>query len=558
MPTSETLQKTAQLLYPHVTKTLAELELQYPPRQLPPGAYVTRVAPSPTGFMHIGGIFASLVSRTLAHQTKGIFFLRIEDTDQKREVEGGAAQIINTMNHFLVSPDEGVVAAGEERGEYGPYVQSHRQEIYSTYAKWMVENDFAYPCFCTAEELKEISIEQVRRKVTKGCYGEWAVSRQLTHEQIADKLAQGMTFVLRVKAPEARTTVKVRDEIRGSIEFKSNEFDMVLIKSDGIPTYHFAHVVDDHLMRTTHVTRGEEWLATLPLHAQLFEMLGFPLPVYLHFSHIGKKEGGSTRKLSKRKDPEAAMSFYAETGYPAESINEYLLSLASPRFLEWHKDNPEVPYSDFTFEPKELGKSIVLFDKPKLDFISKNIISRLSADEVYRAFSEWAQQFDPEFYEVLQADQAYATNVMNIEREQEQPRKDFATWSEFKEGTRYFFDSLLPNGLEYAAIPEKVTPADAVAFLELVAAEYTDEATKDVWMSSMRSLAAKVQFAPDGESFKAAPESYKGQLKHVMAVLRIAITGKKDSPDLYQVMQVMGDQRVASRVAAAIAYFKKA
>ena len=543
----------ADLLYPHVTKTPDDFEQQYPPRHLPEGAFVTRFAPSPTGFVHIGGIYASLISRTLAEQSGGVFFLRIEDTDQKREIKGGSAKIIETLHAFGVPPMEGAVAVNNEEGVYGPYTQSHRTEIYHAYAKWLVAHDLAYPCFCTEEELAAIAAEQEKRQIKKGYYGEWAKSRHLSVAEITANLAAKKPWVLRVKAQAESKPLHVKDLVRGELELESNSLDMVLIKSNGIPTYHFAHVVDDHLMRTTHVTRGEEWLSSLPLHLQLFQMFGFRAPKFMHFSHIGKKEGDSVRKLSKRHDPEAAMSYYTEQGYPPAAILEYLMSLANPNFLDWRRNNPRLPLIDFKFDPKKLGKSIAIFDQPKLDFISRDIIARLPATEVYAHLMTWAAQFDTAFHSLLTTHKEYATRILNIEREKQQPRKDFATWHDFKDKIAYFFEELLPDGQLHFTFPAELTPDDAKAFLTLVQQQYRPELTKDEWLALMRDLAEQVGFAPDLKIYKTDPTKYKGQFGQIIGALRVALTGHTNTPDLYEIMQVMGIERVMRRLSLVIA-----
>ncbi|HEX7017991.1 MAG TPA: glutamate--tRNA ligase family protein [Patescibacteria group bacterium] len=543
----------ASLMYPHVTRTPAEYEKMYPPRQLEPEAMVTRFAPSPTGFVHLGGVYASLISKRLAEQSGGVFYLRIEDTDKKREVAGGRDEIITTLKNFDVSPTEGYVDVDTEKGNYGPYIQSQRLEIYDTYAKYLVEKGYAYPCFCSEEELAEIAAAQERQGVKKkGYYGQWARDRHLTPEEVKAKLDQGQKFVLRVKAPENPGKVRVPDLIKGPIELEANFVDMVLIKSNGIPTYHFAHVVDDHLMRTTHVTRGEEWLSTAPLHLQLFEMFGFEIPVYLHFSHIGKMEGNSVRKLSKRKDPEAAMSFYTEVGYPTDAVSEYLLNLANSNFYDWRKQNPTAPHTEFKINPKKIGKSIALFDHKKLDDMSKDVIARMTATEVYDQVYEWANTFKPEFAEILSRDKAYAIKVFNVEREKTPPRKDFVTWSQTYDATWYFFDELFEaKENEPLTLPDGLSADDAKAVLNYYQGEYDETEDKEAWTERGRNLAEKLGFARDLKTYKADPDAFKGHVGHLMSVVRLALTRSSTTPDLHEIMQVMGKERVSRRISAA-------
>lgn len=554
MSTHPMCAEIANLLYPTVIKTPADYQTQYPPRQLGPEAMVTRFAPSPTGFVHIGGIFAALVSKRLAEQSGGVFFLRIEDTDKKREVEGGRDQIIAIMNAFGVPPTEGYVDIDTEKGDYGPYVQSRRLEVYEAYAKYLVAHGHAYPCFCTEEELAEIAAEQVRQgHKKKGYYGQWARDRHLTYDEIKAKLDQGLTFVLRVRAPENPGKVRIPDLVKGPIELDANFVDMVLIKSNGIPTYHFAHVVDDHLMGTTHVTRGEEWLPSAPLHVQLFEMFGFTLPTYIHFSHIGKLDGGSVRKLSKRKDPEAAMSYYSEVGYPTDAVIEYLLNLANSSFYDWRMQNPRAPHAEFTLNPKKLSKSIALFDQKKLDDISKNVIARMTATEVYRLMVDWATTHQPELAQLLTSDPNYSTRIFNIEREETSNRKDFVTWSQVSQSISYFFDEKFTElAMLPLTLPDNVSATDAKAVLEHFATEYDEAEDKETWAERGRALAEKLGYARDMKLFKHAPDSFKGHFGHLMTVLRLALTRSTVTPDLYEIMKVMGKERVTRRLIQAV------
>ncbi len=547
---SPTNSEMAALLFPHVTTTPEEIEKRFPLRQLPPKAMVTRFAPSPTGFVHIGGIFASLISKRLAEQSGGIFYLRIEDTDQKREVENGIEGIITVMNEFGVPPIEGVVSMGKEVGEYGPYIQSHRKDIYDVYAKWMVAHGFAYPCFCTEAELEEIAQEQKRKEIAKkGYYGPWAKHRNVSLAEVKENLAAGKGFVIRVKAPENPSPALFDDLIRGHMEMDGNFVDTVLIKSTGLPTYHFAHVVDDHLMRTTHVTRGEEWLSSAPLHVQLFEMLGFKTPIYLHFSHIGKKEGNSVRKLSKRKDDEAAMSTYSKMGYTATAVIEYLLNLINPNFNDWRRQNPDAPNTEFKVDAKKIGKNIALFDLKKLNNFSQDLIAKMTAQQVYDHMIAWSEKYDVELHDLLVADPEYSVALFNIERQQVQPRKDFQNWESVRSNIWYFFDVLFAaKPKESFAFPEHLQQTDLAAFFAKFSTLLDKKLSKEEWMGECRVMASELGFAGDLKSFKEAPQSYKGHVGDLMTALRIAITGEVRTPDLYQIVEVMGKERVLKRL----------
>ncbi len=549
------LTELANLLYPDVTKTPEDFEKIYPARNLPPKAAVTRFAPSPTGFVHIGGIYASLISKLLAEQSGGVFFLRIEDTDQRREVAGGTAEIITALKNFQVEPTEGYVDVDVQKGDYKPYVQSQRTDIYSVYGKFLVKNGLAYPCFCTEEELAAIAKEQeTTGLMKKGYYGKWAKHRNLTLNEIKAQLAEGKKFVLRVRAPQESHPIHYTDLVRGDGGMESNTFDMVLIKSNGVPTYHFAHVVDDHLMRTTHLTRGQEWMPSLPLHIQLFEMFGMEVPIYIHFSHIGKKEGGSVRKLSKRKDPEAAVSSYSKQGYHPVAVLEYLLNLANSGFSDWRKANPEKSYKEFPFEPKKIGKNIALFDQKKLDDISRDIIAKMPTQDVYDAVENWAKEYSPEFALRMASQSDYTKNILGIERNQERPRKDIVSWSEVPALISYFYDDQFEaDGKSEIALPVEVSKEDAAKLLQDFVDNYSEDADKEAWVENSRSLSEKLGYARELKAYKETPDKFKGHVGHLMAVLRYSLTHQLNAPDLYQVMKVMGKTRVTSRLEKVIA-----
>lgn len=545
-------QQLAELLYPDVKQTREDIEAKYPPRQLPEGAMVTRFAPSPTGFVHIGGIYASLISKTLAEQSKGIFYLRIEDTDQRREIVGGASEIIRALQDFQLPPMEGYVAENKEFGDYVPYLQSRRADIYAVFAKWLVAHGFAYPCFCSEEELAAQAAEQKAQNLQKkGYYGKWAKHRDMAVADVEKALQVGQKFILRVRAPETPGKARFKDLVRGKVEVEANATDMVLIKSNGLPTYHFAHVVDDYLMGTTHVTRGEEWLSTAPLHIQLFEMFGIKVPTYVHFSHIGKIEDGKVRKLSKRKDPEAAVSMYTEKGYPAVAVLEYLLNLANSGFSDWRRTNPTLSYKEFPFDARKIGKSIAIFDQKKLDDIGRDVVAKMSEQEIFEYVVTWAEKFAPDFAKLLKKDPEYSKKIFAIERYQDRPRKDIWNWSSVPTLTWYFFDELFPGQKTFELSP-KVDLQTAKAVLQYFIDSYNPADTKEVWTENSRALAEKLGYARDIKSFKQNPENFKGHVGDVMSVLRLALTRESNTPDLYQVMQVLGKDRVITRLQAVL------
>ena len=435
------LEKLADILFPDVDKTPEYYLEKYPKRNLKEGAIVNRYAPSPTGFQHIGGVFAALINERLATQSEGVFFLRIEDTDQKREVKGAIEDTIHTMNNFGMNFSEGMTGEETEKGSYGPYRQSLRREIYKTFAKDLVKKGLAYPCFCTAEKLNEIREKQMSEKITPGYYGEYASCRNLSADEAIKRIEAGEAYIVRLKSPGSlENRVEFHDLIKGDISFPENNQDIVIIKSDGLPTYHFALAIDDGLMRTTHVIRGEEWLSSLPIHLQLFEMLGLDTPKYAHIPTIMKQDGGSKRKLSKRKDAESAVSYYREEGYPMVSVIEYLLNIINSAYEEWREENPDADYHEYKVELDKMSKSGALFDIVKLNDVSKNVICKFKADRVYDEYTEWAKEFDTEMYELVTSNEAMMKEVFNIDKEGPKPRKDFAKLSDVRDKVFYFFD----------------------------------------------------------------------------------------------------------------------
>ncbi|MCR4925738.1 MAG: glutamate--tRNA ligase [Clostridiales bacterium] len=547
-------QQLAELLFGNIDKTPEDYEKIYPARNLKEGARVTRFAPSPTGFLHIGGLFAAMIARLNASTTDGAFILRIEDTDKKREITDGVTEIIKGLNAFGIEIDEGVIAFNEEKGEYGPYQQSHRKEIYQSFAKRLVEQGLAYPCFCTEDELNELREKQEELNVNKGYYGEYAKCRNLTFEQQKEKLEAGLPYVLRLRSMgDENKRISFDDLIKGKIEMPENNIDVVLLKTDGIPTYHFAHAVDDHLMRTTHVIRGDEWIASVPLHIQLFKTCGFKVPKYAHIAPIMKEENGGKRKLSKRKDPEAAVSYYIEQGYPKESVIEYLLTLANSNFEDWRKANKTAPQSEFPFNLKKMSTSGALFDLIKLNDVSKNVISLMTAQEVYSKALEWAKEYDEELYALLSKDEAFAKGIFSIDRGTAKPRKDIAKWSEIKEYVEYFYSELYKPCYE---LPENLTKQNAVEILEQYIKEYDYSEDKDAWFNRMKNMCEPLGYTPNVKEYKANPEAYKGHVGDVSTVIRIAVTSRRNTPDLHSIMQLIGKDEVVKRLNNALDFYK--
>ena len=540
--------RLAELLFPDVTETPEEVEARYPERDLPEGAKVTRMGPSPTGFMHLGNLYGALVDERLAHQSGGVFFLRIEDTDKKREVEGGVQLILETFRNFGLPFDEGVTENGD-KGKYGPYRQSQRAAIYHVFAKQLVQRGYAYPCFCTEEELAEMHAQQEANKENFGYYGKYAKYRDCELEEIERRIAAGESYVVRFRSPGSiENKVRHTDLVKGKLELTENDQDIVLLKSDGIPTYHFAHVVDDHLMHTTHVVRGEEWLATLPVHLQLFDVLGWKRPKYVHTAQLMKMDGGSQRKLSKRKDPELALSYYYQQGIPVPSVMEYLMTLLNSNFEEWRRANQTAPLDDFPFSTKKMSVSGSLFDMDKLHDVSKNVISRMSAEDVYNSVAKWSADNDPEFHELFVRDPEMTKQFLSIGRGGKKPRKDLALWSETKAYMDFMFDELFQP--DYSGMPERAK-ADAKAILTEYQDVYDAQDEMTVWFDKVKALAERHGFAPETKLYKKNPEQYKGPVGDISMVLRVAICGRTNAPDLYSVMQLMPTEKIKARLAAA-------
>ena len=549
--------KLADLLFPHIDKSPEYYENAYPERGLPEGARVTRFAPSPTGYLHIGGLFGALVDVLTAQSTGGVAYLRIEDTDKKREIDDGVSAIISGFDYFGVEFNEGVTGFNSEKGNYGPYTQSQRAEIYQTIAKSLVEKGLAYPCFCTADEISAIREEQENGgALIRGYFGKWAKCRDLTFEQIEENLAQDKPWVLRLRSGGSDDKkIMFDDVIRGKIEMPENTIDEVLLKSDGIPTYHFAHACDDHFMRTTHVIRGEEWISSVPKHIELFRACGYKVPKYAHTPQVMKidEETGDKRKLSKRKDPEAAVSYFVEEGFPKESVLEYLLTLINSNFEDWRRANAKEDISKFPFNLKKMSASGCLFDLVKLNDVSKNVISVMSAQQVYENVAEWAKVYDEEFYSIFTADPAFSTAAMNIDRENPKPRKDIAKWSEVKDYVSYLYkETYQPD----YALPENVSKEDAAAIAEKYISEFSLADDKDQWFAKIKDMCEPLGFTPNVKEFKKNPEAFKGHVGDVSTVIRIALTSRRNTPDLYSIMQLLGEEEIKARLSEAVEAFK--
>ncbi len=542
-------QALAKLLFPDVTETPEELEARFPQRNLPEGAVVTRMAPSPTGFVHLGNLVQGLTSERMAHQSGGVLFLRVEDTDAKREVPGAVEVLINTLKHYGIQFDEGATMEGDN-GIYGPYRQRQRASIYHVYAKKLVSEGKAYPCFCTEEELAAMREQQEANKENTGYYGKYAMWRDRSMEDIQAQLDAGNPWVLRFRSTGSiENQFKFDDLVKGKLTITENDIDHVLLKSDGIPTYHFAHAVDDHLMRTTHVVRGDEWLPTLPFHIQLFQALGFKLPKYVHIGPLMKMDGNSKRKLSKRKDPELALTYYKAEGFPVSAVYEYIMTLLNSNYEDWRRANPDTPAVDFKFSPKKLNPAGSLFDYAKLVDVSKNVISRMSAEDVYAQLAQWAREFDPDFGDKLTSDPEYAKKILAIGRGGKKPRKDLAVWKDAKPYMGFFYDDYLGKP-QFDEKFDKALVIDVLnRFLEVF--DIADDA--NTWFDKVKAITNDIGFTTDMKAYKADPAAFPGTVADVSTMIRLAVTGQHNSPDLYTVMQILGKERTVARIQKAIA-----
>ena len=539
----------AELMFPNVKHDIEYYENLYPERNLPDGAVVSRFAPSPTGFVHMGSLLAAFIAKKVPKETNGVFYLRIEDTDGKRSVENGVQGIIDDLKNFHIDIDEGVISENEEKGNYGPYVQSKRKEIYEAYAKHLVEEGLAYPCFCSSEEIDEIRKIQEINKERIGYYGSYAKCRFLTNEERAERIKKGEKYIVRLKSPgDFNKKIELNDLVRGKIEFPENDLDIVIIKSDGLPLYHFAHVIDDHLMHTTHILRGEEWISSTPVHLQLFKVLGFKTPKYAHLGVIMKiDEDGTRRKLSKRKDPEAAVSYYHEQGIPVEAVKLYLMTIANSNFEGWWDQNPTLSYDDFKFDFKKMSVSGSLFDLEKLLNISRSYISRMKASQVFDCLLDWAKEFDTEFAELIEKNKDYTTAILNIEREQKKPRKDYESFSSIKNYIWYMFDEYFTGKLNYDF--QKINDKEEIKTIlsTYINKYYNDNDEKETWFNKIKELSTELGYCADMKEYKANPDAYKGSVADVSTVIRVATTTSSQTPDLYEILKLLGKDRVQKR-----------
>ena len=539
----------AKLLFPDIAKRPEDYELMYPPRDLPAGAFVTRIGPSPTGYIHLGNLYSALADSRLARQSGGVFMLRVEDTDNKREVPGAVELIISSLAYFGVEFDEGATERGD-KGAYGPYRQRRRAELYQTMACHLIREGRAYPCFCAEEELNLIREQQSAAGQTPGYYGRWAVHRDLSMDDIRSRLSAGEGFTVRLRSTgDPSKHITVLDGIRGALSMPQNNQDFVLLKADGIPTYHFAHAVDDHFMRTTHVIRGEEWLATLPYHVELFEALGYERPVYCHTAVLMKIDKGVKRKLSKRKDPENGLDYYQKQGYLPKAVLVYLMTVLNSNFEEWMKDNPDAGYEDFPFTTAKMGSSGALFDLDKLHNISKDMFALMSAGEVRDFMLSWSKVNAPGFYKLIRDDGGYLINVLNIGRGGDNPRKDLIYGNQIKDFLSFFYDSEFKMEDHY---PEQIDKELIGKLLTEYLDIYSPDDDNAAWFAKVRDMGVRHGFAAKPKDYKNNPEMYKGHVGDVSSALRVALTGRRNSPDLWEIQRVMGADMVRRRVASAI------
>ncbi len=552
-----TYKDLADYIFPDVTETLDDLEKKFPKRDLPIGAEVTRFAPSPTGFLHLGSLFTSLVTSKIAFDSKGVFYIRLEDTDTKREVEGSAKELIDQLAYFGIVPDEGYLG-DHEIGNYGPYQQSKRAHIYRVAIKHLMEIGRAYPCFCTAKELEEIREVQEANKQIPGYYGGYAVYRNTTPDDALKLIKEGKPYVIRFRSlGNHLNKIVIKDLIRGDILIAENDLDVVIMKSDGLPTYHFAHAVDDHFMRTTIVVRGEEWIASAPIHVDLFNALGFELPKYAHLPVIMKLDNGNKRKLSKRKDPEASVSHFIVEGFPKEALKAYLMSIANSNFEEWTVENKTYDIDKFTLKFDKMSLDGVLFDQDKLNYFSKEIIALMSATEVYHRLIEWTKTYDELFYKYLIDNKDYSISILNIERGGEKARKDFVCYKDVFPLIRFFykdeFAKITSNGYPFNEFIDKNIIKDVlIDFMNTN--DY--ELTNDIWFNSVKDLAKRHNFAESNKIYKQNKDLYKGHVGDVAEMIRVAIVGSKMSPNLHSVLQILKKEEVDRRIKLAIDYLK--
>ena len=535
----------AELIFPDINKTIEDYEKIYPRRDLKEGEYVTRFAPSPTGYMHIGNFMQAIIDHIIAKNTNGVFYLRNEDTDQARQIDGAVELIMDNLNDYNMIPDE-YEFNDEINGIYGPYIQSKRKEIYHTFIKHLISIGRAYPCFCTKEELDEMREFQEARKVRPGYHGPFSKCRKLSVEDQIEKIKSGEPYVIRFKSNgDFDKKFRFIDEVKGLLMLNENDIDDVIMKSDNkLPTYHFAHIVDDYLMGTTHVVRGEEWLSSVPKHIEMFEAFGFAAPKYIHTPLILKKDGNSTRKISKRKDPEASMSYYSEKGYPELAVIESLMTIINSNYEQWHDANPDKSYLDFEYNPKKMSSSGALYDLMKLDDISKNIISKMTKDELYEKSYKWSLKYSESLKKIIESDSDYYKAILNIEREQVKPRKDIAKYSDIEGLIWYMYDDLYnPSDYEWGS----VTDLDEISHILKTYMDKYFTLDSDNWFNNVKDLANELGYAANMKDYKKNPDDYKGNVADIATVLRVALTSKSRTPDLCQIMNIMGKDRIEKR-----------
>ena len=543
-------EQLAELLFGGIDKTPEYYEEKYPKRSLPEGAPVTRIGPSPTGFVHLGNLYNAIIGERLAHQNGGTFFLRIEDTDAKREVEGAVELVISAMDFFGIHFDEGASVDGDN-GAYGPYRQRLRKEVYQCYAKELVKKGLAYPCFCSEDDLSKMREEQISDKLNFGYYGKWAKCRDLSIDDIKKRIENGDKYVLRFKSNgDENNHVEVYDGIRGMLNVSENYQDFVLLKSDGIPTYHFAHVIDDHLMRTTHVVRGEEWLSTLPIHVQLFDALGFDRPVYCHTAVLMKMDGDTKRKLSKRKDPELGLEYYRSEGYAPRAVWEYLMTVLNSNFEEWRLENPDAPIDDFKFSLDKMSNSGALFDIMKFEDVSREVLLRTPANKIYDEFSDWLKEYDPEFYKLFTRDKNYSEKIIDVGRNGNRPRKDLTSWKQARDFFSFYFPETFKVEDEF---PERVSKEDRYKILKQYLTSFNIKDDNSEWFQKIRDITESMGYAVKPKDFKKNTDMYKGSVSDVSGVIRVAITGRTNSPDLWEICQIIGEDEMTRRINLAIA-----
>lgn len=542
--------KLAELLFPDITKTAEDWEAAYPARKLPEGAKVTRLGPSPTGFIHLGNLYGALTDERLAHRSGGVCYLRIEDTDDKREVEGAIPMLLSALSYFGIDFDEGACAEGE-KGDYGPYHQSERSEIYKTFVKKLVSEGKAYPCFMTEEEVAEIRAKQEEEKENPGIYGKYAKHRDLSMEEILERIQQGQDYVIRFRSPGDPTKyINLKDEIRGEISMPENNQDVVILKKIGLPTYHFAHVVDDHLMRTTHVVRGEEWIGSWPIHAQLFEALGWEAPAYCHNTVLMKVDEttGTKRKLSKRKDPELGLGYYKELGYFPEAVREYLLTILNSDYEEWRIANPQASSDDFDFSCEKMSSSGTLFDLNKLNDVSKDVLAKKSAEEIYDFELGWSEEFAPEKAALLKENKEKLLKIFDIDRGGAKPRKDLISANQIFDFVSYFFDEYFKVEAE---MPAECSREDIKEIFRRYKESYDEGDDNTAWFDKIKAITQDMGYAVKPKDYKKNPDQYKGHVGHVSNCIRIALTGRGNSPDLWTIQQIMGREQIFARLDAA-------